>query len=76
MILNFIGNKKSIKKTKVESSENDGAGQSGEETSDDEDGEENKSESTNTIKNRSEKIKSFSKLTSVSKSATAKVCFS
>ncbi|OZC05637.1 DEK protein [Onchocerca flexuosa] len=66
------GNKKSIKKTKEESSENDDAGQSGEETSDDEGAEENKSESANTTKNRSEKTKSSSKLTPVSKSVSAK----
>ncbi|KAM3722077.1 Protein DEK [Dirofilaria immitis] len=66
------GSKKSIKKSKEELSGDDDAGQSGEETSDDENEEEKKSESTSTMKNRSEKIKSVSKLTSVSKSAMAK----
>lgn len=69
----FVGNKKNIKKSKEESSENDDAGQSGEESSGGEETEEKKSESTSAIKNRSGKLKSSSELTSVSKSATAKV---
>ncbi|MCP9264312.1 hypothetical protein DINM_022357 [Dirofilaria immitis] len=56
---------KGVKRSRTETKER-------EETSDDENEEEKKSESTSTMKNRSEKIKSVSKLTSVSKSAMAK----
>lgn len=64
-----------MKKSKEESNENDDAGHSGVESSDDEDSDEMKSGSINATIDRPEKMRGSSKLTSVSKSAAQKVIF-